>query len=127
MKFVAAPACLFITCILFIKSRSMKKLLLALLATGVSAQLLFAQEYKVVSPDKNTTVTIHSYGQLSFDILKGDQPVLPSVLIGMDISNGITLGKEGKVKKAVHTAVNDVIRPVVPIKNAEIPDNYNQR
>ncbi len=104
----------------------MKKVLFTILATGFISSSTFAQEYHISSPDKKITVTVRNEGQLSFEIRKDDRLILPSALIGMDLDNGIILGKEGRVKKSKTEAVDEVIHPVVRIQSAVIPDQYNQ-
>lgn len=87
---------------------------------------LAAQSYAITSPDGELNVEINTKDQLSFQVKRNATVLIPKVSLGMDIEELGFLGQNAKVKRVNKTEVNETIKPVIPIKNAEIKDVYSQ-
>ena len=102
-----------------------KKLLLLLVGIVYSGTfLLHAKEISLSSPD-NKIITVISIDQkVYFSISYHNNELLKPSLIALDIE-GITKDSY-KIKKLLTREVKEEIHPVVPSKNAVIPDHYNE-
>lgn len=101
------------------------KLILLCALLGVCTWL-HAQKYTVTSPDGKIKVMVNSGKQLTWSIdYDGKQILNPSVL-KMQIENYAELGSNVKVVKANNVHVDSKQTAVVPLKQKNIRDNYNQ-
>lgn len=85
-----------------------------------------AQNYTLVSPDGKLQVEINTIDQVSFRVKKGSEELIPHVDLGLEIEEIGVLGVNSEIKDVEETTENGIIRPVVPIKNEVIKDEYNQ-
>lgn len=103
----------------------MKKitLLFALLAFGLLH--VQAKDYTVKSPDGKTVITVSVDKKVAYSVSVDGNEVLKNCAIALQLP-GETLGENAKVKRAQTKAIYERIRPVVPMKFAEIADHCNQ-
>lgn len=103
----------------------MKKinLLFTLLAFGLLH--LQAKDYIVKSPDGKTVITVSVDKKVAYSVSVDGNEVLKNCAIALQLP-GETLGENAKVKRAQTKAIYERIRPVVPLKFAEIADHCNQ-
>jgi alpha-glucosidase len=81
----------------------------------------------VASPNGALVVTVGVGEQLTWSVtLRGRAILLPS-RIGMSLASGQVLGAKPVVSTTSTRAVNEVLRPVVRIKRAEVRDHFNER
>lgn len=85
-----------------------------------------AQQFHLSSPDSHLQVKIKNDTILSFSIVKNQQTIIPSSVISMMLENGIVLGQNDKIRKTIKHTVNDLIHPVVAVKNSIIKNDYNE-
>lgn len=95
---------------------------LGMLITGTAA----AQNYQLASPDGHLSLSISNTGGLHFSVLKNGQVLIPSVAVDMRLADGRVLGETDRVRHTQKASVDQMIHPVVAIKNSEIPDHYNE-
>lgn len=86
----------------------------------------FAQTYTLSSPDFKLKINIQNLGQVQFQATYDDKNIFTNAVIGLDLAEGQSFGKDDKIKNAKTTYHNDLIRPEIKIKNAEIADEYNE-
>ena len=103
----------------------MKKLSFLALLSLLTAYSSFAKEYKITSPDNNIALTITVGTDIKWSATCDGKQILNNSKIAMILSDGKVLGENEKVRKAVESKINDVIRPVVANKSSEIIDNCN--
>lgn len=89
-------------------------------------EMLLAQQFQLSSPDGRLQVKIHYDKTLSFSIVKNEQTIIPSATIAMKLANATIPGENDKINKTVTHTVNELVHPVVPVKNSTIQDNYNE-
>ena len=88
--------------------------------------LVQAQDYELASPDGHLTIAIHCKPSLHFTVQQDGTVYIPDTKVSMTLADGRVLGGKDKVRRSKKTSVNTTIEPVVAIKNARIPDHYNQ-
>lgn len=103
----------------------MKKVLSFVFALLLFIPLAYAQDYSLTSPSGNIQVAINNDPALHFTVKKNGEILLPDTKVSMTLSNGKVLAKADKVRRHKTTSVHTTIRPVVAVKNAVIPDQYN--
>lgn len=102
-----------------------KKLLILLVGIVFSGTfLLHAKEISLSSPDNKIKTVISIDQKVYFSISYHNNELLKPSLIALDIE-GITKDSY-KIKKLLTREVKEEIHPVVPSKNAVIPDHYNE-
>ena len=97
--------------------------MLCLLTLSVSA---IAQTVKSVSsPDGNIKVDVRIGNGITYDVYCGEEKVLADCRMSMDIEGNV-LGSLPKLQSVKRQKVNDVKRPFLKLKFAEVPNNYNE-
>lgn len=81
--------------------------------------------YDVQSPDKRIEIRIRTAGRLRYDVVVKGRAVLENCNISLDIEHQ-KLGTEPKVIDTKTGSHDEVIKPVVRQKFAEIRDRYNE-
>jgi alpha-glucosidase len=82
---------------------------------------------QVTSPDGALVVTIASGERLTYAVRhRGRDLILPSPL-GLTLSDGTVLGAQPIVSSSKSWTVDEVLKPVVRVKRAEVRDHYNAR
>jgi len=103
----------------------MKKALLFFAAIVVSMELSLTKEYKVTSPDGKLTMTVNAGSNINWSASYEGKVIISSVKVGMVLSDGKVLGENERVRKVTAGRINEIIKPVVSHKRAEITDNCN--
>lgn len=102
----------------------MKKFLLPALLM-ISCASLSAKDYSVSSPDGKIAITVSVGPDIKWTASYGNELLLKSTKIGLELKSGNILGENEKIKKADVSTINETIKPVVPYKRSVIPDNCN--
>lgn len=84
-----------------------------------------AQSYNLKSPDGNLKLKVETASGISWSVLRGDQPVIAPSRISLT-TNGQKLGENPKVRNTGRRSVNEVLKPVVPVKSSSIADTFNE-
>jgi len=85
-----------------------------------------ATDYDLTSPDKKITVKVQVTNTLQWSVTYNNETLLLPSTISMELANGPVLGQTPVLKKQQRNTVNSVIDAVVPVKQAHIPEQYNE-
>jgi alpha-glucosidase len=107
-----------------ISKLSFRKLIGLSILVFVFSSVLHAKDYDLSSPDQKIKVTIQMNKGIQFSVQYNDQQVIKPSLISMQIEGIDQLSL--KVTKTSTREVNEVIHPTVAVKNAIIPDHFNE-
>lgn len=77
------------------------------------------------SPDGNIKVDVTLAGGITYDVYRGDELVLDRCRLSMDLC-GKVLGSTPKLQKATRRAVNEVKKPFLHLKYAEVQNHFNE-
>jgi alpha-glucosidase len=97
-------------------------LFLFIIATGLAVQ---AKEYKLSSPDGKISVTVTPGSSIQWSASYDGKELFRGEKIALALAGGQVLGNMEKVTGAKVSSLNEIIKPVVPYKRSEIPDNCN--
>ncbi len=103
----------------------MKRTLFLIVLSVLISGILFAKDYKVVSPDGKNAITVTVGPQIKWSAARDGAEIFSSSRIGMILANGRVLGENEKVRKVTQSKLNEIIKPVVAGKKSEIADNCN--
>jgi alpha-glucosidase len=95
-----------------------------LLVLGMPALPLAAQQYDLRSPDGKIQVAVQTGTELTWSVTYGGMTLLTPSPLSLTLAPGHVLGPGGRVARSTRRSVNQVIRPVVPEKNAVVPDRF---
>ena len=96
-------------------------LLITLLCTSAMAQ----QIHKLSSPDGNIKIDIETSKGITYDVFCQGELVLDDCRLSMNIEGNV-LGSQPKVQSTSRKSVNEVKRPFLRLKYAEVPNHYNE-
>ncbi len=85
----------------------------------------YGKDYSLVSPDKSIELTVSVNSDIKWSVSQEGDVLLKKSPVSMEV-NGIELGINPKIKKTNTTSVDKIIKPVVPNKDSEISDKYNE-
>ena len=102
----------------------MYRISLLILSIFVSTPSI-SQKYTLESPGKTNRIEISAGEQLTYAVFHNDQAVLNPSAISITI-NGEKYGVKPRVRKSQTRSVNEIIRPVLKVKRAEVTDYYNE-
>lgn len=104
----------------------MRRLLVFITVAAAAASGAMAKEVKVASPNGAIAVTItDADGALSYTALKDGKPVFTQTALQLALTDK-TLGKQAKINGVKTQRVSNVLRPVVPLKQSEIHNDYTE-
>ncbi len=98
---------------------------IAVVITFLVANSFGQSSYDLQSPDKRIEIRIRTAGQLRYDVILKGRAVLENCNISLDVEHH-KLGTDPKVIDAKTSAQDQVVKPVVRQKFAEIRDHYNE-
>ncbi|MGC2446597.1 MAG: glycoside hydrolase family 97 N-terminal domain-containing protein, partial [Candidatus Sulfotelmatobacter sp.] len=93
--------------------------------TFLVANAFGQSSYDVQSPDKRIEIRIRTAGQLRYDVIVKGRAVLENCNISLDVEHK-KLGTDPKVVDAKTESHDEMIKPIVRQKFAEIRDRYNE-
>ena len=104
----------------------MRHLYMLLMGALLLPTTLIAQStYSLASPDGNIKVAIQVATGITYDVTCGDELVMDDCRLALDIQGNV-LGAMPKVQKAVRRSVNEVKRPFLRLKYAEVKNHFNE-
>ena len=95
-------------------------LFLCLLITSV-----YGAKYTVKSPDKKVVLTVNVGKAITQSVKYDGKIMLSDSPISMRIRGKDDLCRDTRVKKAKRFSRREILKPVLKVKSAEIPDHYN--
>ena len=105
----------------------MKKRLLFLLAISLAVTLrMSAQKVQTLnSPNGNIRIEVSVGEQLTYSAFYGNEQILKDCPLSLQVGKE-EFGTKPKLTGAKQTKIDETIRPVVPLKYAEVPNKANQ-
>ena len=85
------------------------------------------QPLTVSSPNRALTVTVGTAGAVTWAVSLRDRTILKPSAIGLTLADGRKIGAAPTVLASSTRSVNQVLKPVVRVKRAEITDRFNER
>ncbi len=104
----------------------MRTIAAGVLLLWVAAGGASAQSHEVRSPDGRTVVRVASGAQLTWRVEHDGTTVLEASPLSMTLASGRVLGPDAEVVGTTPRSVDRMLRPVVPEKNAEVPDRFEE-
>ncbi|MBD0834764.1 glycoside hydrolase family 97 protein [Aestuariibaculum suncheonense] len=89
-------------------------------------QQSYCQTFEVESPDKKIKLSVNVAQNISWSVTLNKNLVIKNAIAGMDFSTGADFGNNSSVKKHTIKEFSTIIHPVVPHKDSEINDEYNE-
>ena len=99
---------------------------LATLVHAAGAQGPAPRQYRVASPDGQTQLQVEVGAALTWAVTHRASPLLAAAPISLTLGDGRILGYLARVVSTGQRQVHDSVRPVVPTRNAVVPDRYNE-
>jgi alpha-glucosidase len=81
----------------------------------------------VTSPNGAITVTVTAGATLAWSVAMDGKPVVLPSTIGLTLDGNRALGASATVRATTTRTVDQVLRPVVRVKRAEVRDRFNER
>ena len=103
----------------------MTRKLICLMSLCLCFNVLFAKEYILQSPDKNTSIKIQIGGDLTFSLSYKQTALLNPTSIGMQLE-GAELGINPIAIEKQTNTVNRIVRPEIREKSETIHELYNE-
>ena len=86
----------------------------------------FAQIYELSSFDAKINLKVEVTDKIVYSVTYNSTIILSPSPVSLQIGQDMILGKNPKVLNAERKKVDEIITPVVKIKSAKIPDQYNE-
>jgi alpha-glucosidase len=86
-----------------------------------------ADMYAILSPDRHISVTVSTGTEISYSIAVDGRQILRPSPVSMTLASGQVLGRPATVVGRRSRSVDQILRPVVRVKRAEIRDSYNEQ
>ena len=102
----------------------MRKTLLTTLLAFVAVVSAWGEDVKVAAQSGGLTATLKTGASMSLTIENYGHRVFTFDNIALT-ANGKSCSKQGKMSKVTRNTVAETLRPVVPLKQAEIKNRYN--
>ena len=101
-------------------------LALVAIAHAAAAQNRGVRPHRVVSPDGDTELRVEVGAAVTYAVTHRGSPLLGTSPISLTLGSDRILGHHARVVSTRTRQVRDSVRPVVPTKNAVVPDRYNE-
>lgn len=85
-----------------------------------------AKVKEVYSPNKQIKVKVDIADQITYSIDYSSQGILVPSAISLTLDNGLVLGKKPQLSSSKISTVNEILKPVVREKRAEVSNHYNE-
>jgi alpha-glucosidase len=95
-------------------------------ASVATASAVTAKEYVLLSPDKAVELKVAVGPDIRYSVAYKGRPIVVPSAVSMTLDGGVVLGKDPQVRDEKRRSVNDILRPVVRQKSAEIADRFNE-
>ncbi len=104
----------------------MKNTILFLLVLFGCCRMSIAAEVSILSPDKSLTVTVSVDKTVSFKLVSASGEIMTVKNIRLETDRGFIPAENAGIRNVKKTSVNNVVKPVIKEKRAEIPEIYNE-
>jgi alpha-glucosidase len=89
-------------------------------------QIACAADYKLQSPDGRLEANIAVGDAVSCTIQYGSRPIVTAPAISMTLEDGRALGQSAKVVKEQRREIDEILKPVLPAKQAEVRNHCRE-
>jgi alpha-glucosidase len=96
------------------------------LVHAATAQSPGLPRHRITSPDGEAEVRIEVGAVVTYAVTHRGHPLLDASAISLVLEDGRVLGRDARVRSANVREVGDSARPVVPTKNAVVPDHFRE-
>ena len=103
----------------------MKKVTLICALLGIAMCSLAAKTETLTSPSGKIRLEVNVANQLTFSVYSGDEQILKDCPLSLQTGKE-QFGQNPKLSSAKRSKIDEIIRPVVPLKFAEVPNKANQ-
>ena len=90
------------------------------------SQAVTGKEYKLISPDRQMIMMVSVNDQLTFVITRNGKPVISSGAFSMTVDGVKVPVAKPRIRKVIHSQADEMLHPVVPVKNRAIRNHYNE-
>ena len=104
----------------------MHKLQLAFILISVPLAVLLAKPISLKSPNGKIEITINTERQLTWTVRSEGSTVLEPSPLAMSFNNDVVAGKDMQAVKTKTRSVDQVLTPVIRVKNSRVLDKYNE-
>ena len=77
------------------------------------------------SPDGMIKIDVTLAGGITYDVYRGDELVMNDCRLALDVEGNV-LGSSPKIQKVSRRTVNEVKKPYVTLKYADVPNHFNE-
>ena len=103
----------------------MKKLLAIVVTMVITLTVGAAKTERLASPGGAIQVVLSMERQLTFSVLQNDEPILTDCTLTLQVGNDV-FGQNPRLSGTRRATIDQVVRPVVPMKYAQVRDHANQ-
>ena len=103
----------------------MKKLLAIVVTMVITLTVGAAKTERLASPGGTIQVVLSMERQLTFSVFQNDEPILTDCPLTLQVGNDV-FGQNPRLSGTRRATIDQVVRPVVPMKYAQVRDHANQ-
>ena len=103
----------------------MKKLLAIVVTMVITLTAGAAKTERLASPGGTIQVVLSMERQLTFSVFQNDEPILTDCPLTLQVGNDV-FGQNPRLSGTRRATIDQVVRPVVPMKYAQVRDHANQ-
>ena len=103
----------------------MKKLLAIVVTMVITLTVGAAKTERLASPGGAIQVVLSMERQLTFSVFQNDEPILTDCPLTLQVGNDV-FGQNPRLSGTRRATIDQVVRPVVPMKYAQVRDHANQ-
>ena len=103
----------------------MKKLLMSVALLACAGHLFADKTESLASPNGSIKVDVNVGEKLTFNVFRGDEQILKDAVLSLKVG-GDEFGRDPALSGARRSKIDETIRPVVPLKYAEVKNQANQ-
>ena len=104
----------------------MHKLQLTFMLISVPLAVLLAKPISLKSPNGKIEITINTEKQLTWAVRSEGSTVLEPSPLAMSFNNDVVAGKDMQAVKTKTRSVDQVLTPVIRVKNSRVLDKFNE-
>lgn len=104
----------------------LRKIFPVLLLCLFQTNNVLSKQFNFYSPDKRIKVVVNVEEQISYSIYYNNNLILLPSEISMQLNDGEILGENAKLIDLKYKSVDNILYPILKLKNAVVPDVYNE-
>ncbi len=86
----------------------------------------YTKDLKIYSPDKKIEIQIQATDKIFYSVIYQGKQIISLSPISMIIDDGKTLGKNPEITKSKSRNVNEILKPIIKVKTANIKNHFNE-